>query len=74
MKKLGCICIRYWCGRRLVPDRQRRSGGESEGTPDGWHRAIGGFVGFLVISLGLWLDLTKTSRRLQQARRPRLWR
>jgi heme A synthase len=37
-----------------------------DGAPEGWHRVIGGFVGFLVIGLGLWVDMAKTQKWLRQ--------
>lgn len=30
-----------------------------EGSYESWHRAVGGLVGFLVIGLGLWVDLSQ---------------
>ena len=37
-----------------------------DGTPEGWHRAIGGFVAVLVIGLGVWLAVTKTHEWVRQ--------
>ncbi len=39
------------------------------GTPEGWHRAIGGFVAVLVIGLGVWLAVTKTHEWVRQVGR-----
>ncbi len=37
-----------------------------EGTPEGWHRAIGAFVAVMVIGLGVWLAVTKTHEWLRR--------
>jgi heme A synthase len=37
-----------------------------DGTPEGWHRAIGAFVAVLVMGLGVWLAITKTHEWLRR--------